>query len=705
MDITTRHILFTVLIGVTLALTTACWHDNDGAESAPPLGSLPPAAMKLTPMENCEAYQTYVARSLVERYTPSGWSDGRAWPTNGDVQVEPTSPAPPQANTDFEGSGSAPDHVTGTNNQETGVDEADIVKADSTGTMYVAHGTTLRVVQGHPPTELKELAVLDLGGQVTNLHLDESRARIVALAEVFIAPDVVEPAPANATSMSIAPPYYNYRRMYRAVFIDTADKANPVVTATFEFDGAPLSTRHIGNRIHAVITNTIDLPAALNNDQEFWKVYWSYYNAASAEEADAIAQKIKAAIQAAVAAADITEFLPRVTSTRGDVSTTAPLVDCTGIQTPQVVSYPTLVTVASFDIDAANLAATSITAHAAVVYASTKNLYVTQNSGGWWIEGDYLPQTGIHKFGIDGSAPVYKASGLVDGWIPNSFALSEFNDDLRVVTNSTVWRSNQREVSNDLFILSQNGADDLMKHRGSVRGFGKGEGLFSVRFLGTRGFAVTFLQVDPLFTFDLSNPDDPKLMGELTIPGFSTYMHPLGDSHLLTVGRDGNRQVQLQIFNIADLSKPELVHKTPVAPGQGYSWTDADYDHHAFTFDDTTGTLAIPLSYYNYTTNDSFNGIVAFNVSIANGFKEIVRVDHDDLVPRTAGYYWYSAYPRRSVMMTAGDASTLYSISNVGIKATDLAPPNDTLGRVAFPPPATPYPPCLEVCAEPAVVN
>ena len=249
---------------------------------------------------------------------------------------------------------------------------------------------------------------------------------------------------------------------------------------------------------------------------------------------------------------------------------------------------------------------------------------------------------------------------------------------------------------------------------GSYEEFAPGESIYSSRFLGDKGFIVTFRQVDPLFAFDLSDPTNPTLKSELKIPGFSTYMHPIDENHLLTIGRaatdEGRTQeTQLQIFDISDMSN---VKKTfdhipeQLQNNSGYGYSTAEYDHHAFTYSSENNILAIPLSYYNWQENDSFSGIATFKIDVDTGISENGSVDHGDLVDRTICekdilvdrttsepvvnnsclelHYSWSARPNRSVIMIDenGDNNYLYSISRLGIKANDLLNMENVLGAL-----------------------
>jgi hypothetical protein len=238
-------------------------------------------------------------------------------------------------------------------------------------------------------------------------------------------------------------------------------------------------------------------------------------------------------------------------------------------------------------------------------------------------------------------------------------------------------------------VLGDNGTGRL-DVVGKVNGFAADERIFSARFLGTRGFVVTFRQVDPLFTFDLSVPQDPRLVGELEIPGVSTYLHPLDDAHLLTIGFDGdqnrlNGQFQLQIFDVQDLAEPRLLHKlVPRFDAPGFAWTSATHDHLAFNYFLEGGTLTVPVQHYASSTRDHFSGFIAFSVSAANGFAELGRLDHSDLArtehcstttgivpaPCSAPIYLDAAQPRRAVAAQFGGATYIYTLSNVGMKVS-----------------------------------
>jgi len=237
---------------------------------------------------------------------------------------------------------------------------------------------------------------------------------------------------------------------------------------------------------------------------------------------------------------------------------------------------------------------------------------------------------------------------------------------------------------------------------GSELGFGAMETIFSTRLVGDRGFVVTFRQIDPLFTFDLSDPRNPTLVGELEIPGVSTYIHPIGDTHLLTIGYDGNEtrlngQFAVSLFNVERLDEPWLVDRlVPQFDAHGFAWTPAVWDHLAFNFFPDAGTLTVPVQYYASSWDEHFSGFIAFSVDALTGILELGRLDHSDLARQThcigpnalapnlcdSGIYLEAANPRRAVSALVGDRAFIYTLSNLGMKvspAVDFANPVATL--------------------------
>jgi uncharacterized secreted protein with C-terminal beta-propeller domain len=181
------------------------------------------------------------------------------------------------------------------------------------------------------------------------------------------------------------------------------------------------------------------------------------------------------------------------------------------------------------------------------------------------------------------------AVGEIPGTLLNQFSLDEYNGDLRAaVTVGTSWWNT--ETSNDVYVL---GSD--LKEKGHITDLGLGERVYSARFVGDKGYLVTFKQVDPFYVLDLSVPTAPKLAGQLKIPGYSAYLEPIGNNIVLGVGREGNG-VKLAIYDVSNAANPIEKSKYIIKD----SWTDVENNHHAFLRDAGHNVFFIPGSNGGY---------------------------------------------------------------------------------------------------------
>lgn len=302
--------------------------------------------------------------------------------------------------------------------------------------------------------------------------------------------------------------------------------------------------------------------------------------------------------------------------------------------------------------------------------------------------------THLHAFSLDAdpTVVVYTGSGTVPGTVNDQFSLEEKAGVVRVSTTedrTTVDDNGRRSSSeryNHVYALEHK-ADGLAKI-GDVGDLAKGERIYSTRYVGDKAYVVTFRQVDPLFVIDMANPRDLKLLGELKIPGFSNYMHPLDDTHLLTIGRDNG--LALQIFDVSDPAHPKLAHKFDYQNNSGYS--EAQQDHKAFTYFADQKTLAFP--FYGYDGNGMTSTLELFKIDTATGFQKLGSVDHSTLVasaPRT-GYCGgrYSPHVRRGVFFE----DVVFAISYGGMTAHKLSDLQTPLAELPFPVPGEGRPEC-----------
>lgn len=538
----------------------------------------------------------------------------------------------------------APEDYTGTNNQEEGVDELDLVKTNGTH-LFVAQDASLHVVKSWPAEDSEKLATLDLPGWANGLFLaDDKLVVFVQLNQSpFPGDDGTERGWYPAT---------------RVLVVDVSDPSSPTIEREVDIDGWTADARMVDGEVTFVQNQYMAIPSA------FWELLWSddaaypeyptdwndeeAWEAAEAEARAYLAPRV----EALVASLDLDTVLPRWRTEAGE--DVAAMYACEDIYAPQVLTPLSMLSVVQLDPETGELGSTGLMSDGWTIYASQSHLYVAQTSQWWWGFEDE-GKSHVHKFDLkSGAEPDYLASGVVDGWMYDSYAMSEFEGHLRVATTDLIdWWSfdpeaQAEEPANNVFVLEDDGAGSL-DVVGHVGGIAPGERIYAVRMMGEKGYVVTFRQVDPLFTVDLSDPTDPRVVGELIMPGYSAYLHPVGDDHLLAVGMAGLDTGELTglavtMFDVSDFANPSILHQHEVG-GNGWSWSEALWDPHAFTYHRDTLTIPAFTESYDEDTQtwSGFSGTISFKATIADGIDEIGRVDHRELVEKSA-CLWESYY-------------------------------------------------------------
>jgi uncharacterized secreted protein with C-terminal beta-propeller domain len=295
-----------------------------------------------------------------------------------------------------------------------------------------------------------------------------------------------------------------------------------------------------------------------------------------------------------------------------------------------------------------------------------------------------MEKTMIHKISISGSNIEYKASGDAPGYVLNQFSMDEYNDNFRIATTTgNLWEGNS---ANHLYVL-----DSDLKIIGKVEDLAKGEKIYSARFLGNRAYIVTFKKIDPLFVIDLSVPQDPKVLGYLKVTGFSDYLHPYDENHIIGVGKEavgGNEQfawyqgMKISLFDVSDVENPKEIGKVTI--GDRGTDSQALYDHKAFLFDKEKNLLVIPISlaqinktqYENQYENIPdwaygdvvWRGAYVFNIDLVNGIVLKGNITHENETANETNYYDYQSQVTRSLYID----NILYTLSNRMIKANNL---------------------------------
>jgi uncharacterized secreted protein with C-terminal beta-propeller domain len=284
--------------------------------------------------------------------------------------------------------------------------------------------------------------------------------------------------------------------------------------------------------------------------------------------------------------------------------------------------------------------------------------------------------TEIYKFSLDGTNVKFVSSVEVKGSLLNQFSMNEYNGYFRVVTTNGIAWNEETPSENNLFIL-----DSGMKQVGSLEGLAEGERIYSARFMGDKAYMVTFKETDPLFVMDISNPSSPKVLGELKVPGFSNYLHPLDDTHLIGFGYDvfskdvGNGQevimtggMKISLFDVSDLANP--IEKDVAIVGEQGTYSPLQYDHKALFQHQETNLFGFPITVYE-ATKDGYGeyaaqGALVYEITAEKGIQEV-----GNMIQAKNPDYPYEEW-EKSVqrMLYVGDY--LYTISMEEIRSYDL---------------------------------
>jgi uncharacterized secreted protein with C-terminal beta-propeller domain len=547
-------------------------------------------------------------------------------------KAAPATGATPQQGVDY----------SGTNVQEQGVDEPDVVKTNGVTLFAAENGTLESVAVGNGRPRLLDTLELD-GGWSHELLLYGTHLLVLSRGGYWLTPLPAAPA------MMIVPPQPASSTLTE---VDVSNPAALKVVQTLTLGGAYLDARMIGGSVRVVSSTALPLPLPY----------------AAPTDPDALAKN-----RAVIASSPLSAWLPTYRLGKGQAH---PLVSCRDVRRPPTFAGLGMLTVTTIDLakGLAPVDSTGIMTDGRIVYASPKTLYVTTEP---WTARP-LPAaptkatsgsaTQIHAFDITNpSKTTYLGSGSVPGYLLSQWSLSEFQGVLRVVSTDAPawWGGGPASQSHLTTLRPQNGS---LAQVGQLDGLGRGERVYAVRMIGATGYVVTFRQVDPLHTLDLGDPTHPKVAGELELPGYSSYLHPISGDLLLGIGQNVDptsnepKGTQVSLFDVSRPAHP--VRLAEATLGQG--WSQAESDHHAFLYWQPTGLVVVPFG----------QQAVAMHVSRA-GIDELGRVVHTQA--------HQSQLPQIDRSAVVGKA--LLTVSSGGVAAnalTSLA----SLGWTAFPTPS-----------------
>ena len=644
---------------------------------------------------------------------------------------------------------------SGTNNQEQGVDEADFVKTDGSFIYMINKGYSdygiypsgkLHILDIPEVGNISYLSNISIEGRPTEMLLVDDNAVVYSNVQIYSyyeekhpLDDVVKKerkAPISIDSSKESEDIimdYDYGHYYRTTsftkltVLDLTNRSSPQISKELYIEGGYQTARESGGTVRMVSYGWMEIDGLktwldFSDYGTYWELDWD-----STKREQIWMEVMNETIEYNDKVIDQTpldDLLPRIYEKSEDNITThkytesgdgncqnfAAALDSTGQGITSIMTLDLLEENFSFNAD-------HILSNVATVYASGDVMVMAEASqSSWWFwgddESDYQEMTNLHVFDISSPGQTdYIASGRINGTIQDQFSLSEHNGNIRVCSTTGQWgrwwMDDPEPMLSHVFVLGLNTDETEYQVIGKVGDIAPGESIWSARFIGDKAYIVTFRNIDPLWTIDLSEPTNPRIIGELKIPGVSTYIHPVGDKHLLTIGIAGDNDgldwgvTQISFFDVSDFSNPILESELRLNPapkgenGWSYSHSEATYEHKAFQYWESDGLLAIPISTsrwvensimedgkeHNYYGYEYVSKLTLINAT-PNQPLEIYNENIDHSSYYESRYLWDSPDIKRSMFMGGGDY--IYAISEKAITAHNVATMEKT-GSVELP--------------------
>ena len=674
----------------------------------------------------------------------SGYYGGRGMMMDGMMVKTSLAPSAAPSATGDENSGSqsaSASDYSQTNVQVKGVDEPDFVKNDGKYIYVVKNeynnnnygynpfgGSSsgkVKIIDAYPAAQMKQAGEISIDGTVSELFIYKDK--LVVFGSIYVPYYYPRPLAADMKCMGCAmPSYYSQNFAFMRVY-DISDKSKPVLLKRIEVKGDYKDARMIEGKVYSVFSDyaSYSYPVPLyrvdGSDRQVAPSdikYFDYpdssysYNILTGVDLNDLNKEESRKVMLMGASQNLFvstdnmyvtfttydyydpqwKVYNEVFAPYFDAGTKAKMgeidaMNISGWRKERLKSEEALYFIQNRIYNPLDLTVDSKLREELTAKIQEKQSQISEQSRS-------EEKTEAHKFALDGSF-TYKGQVSVPGHVLNQFSMDEYNGYFRIATTSGQTWNNANPSSNNVYVM-----DAGMKKVGALEGLAKGESIYSARFIGNRAYLVTFKKIDPLFVLDLSVPSAPAVLGQLKIPGYSDYLHPYDETHLIGLGKDAeaaegeNRDfawyqgVKLSLFDVSDVAHPKEVAKYEIGDRGTDSY--ALQDHKAFLFSKEKNLLAIPVllakidplkypkgveasTYGDYV----FQGEYVFDVSLDKGFVLKGTVSHAESGDfAKSGYYWYSnSNVKRALYMD----STLYTVSDTYVKANDLS----TLGEIS----------------------
>jgi uncharacterized secreted protein with C-terminal beta-propeller domain len=538
-----------------------------------------------------------------------------------------------------------------TNIQVEGVDEPDVVKTDG-AYLYILADSKIYIVKAYPAEEATVLSIISFDNDVDVRNFFINKDHIIVFGNSDRYPIIYDE---DIAINEYCPFWWSVSTTVINIYY-VSDRENPELVKDIELDGSFFDARMIGNYIYVIATEySGDIYCASEGN--------------------------------------VTLNIPEVTI--DGVTRKLPAGCIYYVNDSEEAN--TMTHVVSIDIFGDKVDQKSfLLGSSQTMYVSNNNIFLACQEYSYYysiFRGSYQYEqtTVVHKISINNGDISYIAEGEVPGYTLNQFSMDEHNGFFRIATQS--WSRDSRSCTN-LYIL-----DKEMNRVSEIEDIAPGERMYSARFIGDKAYLVTFKKIDPFFTIDLSNPYAPKILGILKIPGYSVYLHPFDENHIIGIGKDTvepqedwrwrdfawYQGIKIALFDVSDFENPKEVAKVII----GDRGTDSPvlYDHKAFLFDKEKELLVTPVSLYEisdeikeqnngYTGSIhgrfTFQGAFVYKLSLENGFELRGQITHRDDEPIDNDYYWYWGSSSFDISRSLYIGDVLYTISNGMVKMNSL---------------------------------
>jgi len=551
--------------------------------------------------------------------------------------------------------GGASDDFSETNIQVQGVDEADIVKNDGRY-IYVVNGGEIRIIDAYPAETMKEVTKFKMkeeGSTAQQLYLNDGQLIVVGTQW--------HNNRAGITPLHWYPDFHKWRTIVE--IYNLTDITNPRLTRRLEFDGSSQHSRRVGDTMYLV----------LNQHNS------AYGNVLEKTDAEGLLPRFNDSVadgeERFFAGCDDLMYFPRVRSLNYVIAVAIPLDSNDAIESEVMLG------------------------NSENIYASQDNLYVAStnydNPGRYYHDWNNA-KTVVYRYALSPGDIKYESRGKVPGTILNQFSMDESKGFFRIATTKgNLWGSGEHVSKNNLYVLNLD-----MDITGSIEDIAPGEKIYSTRFMGDRGYMVTFKKVDPLFAFDLSDPYNPKILGKLKIPGYSDYLHPYDENHIIGFGKDAvaaseddtnarsldfawYQGMKIALFDVTDPTNPRQLFTELI--GDRGTQSSLLYDHKALLFDREKNLLAFPVKVAEIPGSSEkpdptawgetvFDGAYVYTLDLENGFQlrgKITHYSQEDEDFLKQGDYWYGDY-LKEIRRILYIGKNLYTVADGGVKASDI---------------------------------